>query len=82
MQDDETIESSLLYLPALAFSDVKTITLNQNNISIYLVNEDNNEQQTLLARLDNVDLSELSHFILIADEHPDVLGNYILTLIE
>lgn len=82
VQDDETIESSLLYLPALAFSDVKTITLNQNNVSIYLVNEDNNEQQTLLARLDNVDLSELSHFVLIADEHPDVLGNYILTLIE
>ncbi|MDN4501970.1 hypothetical protein QX776_06135 [Alteromonadaceae bacterium BrNp21-10] len=83
VKEDETIDTADEYITGLSFADVNSKVLTSNSYNILLVHEDDNTNQvTLLARMDNVTLGATSELILIADEGDESAGDYELTLIE
>lgn len=78
--ENETIETAGISIKSLSFAELQSKTLTTGEISVYLVHENQSGQQTLLARLDDIDLETVANFILIADEG-EVDGDYVLSLI-
>jgi hypothetical protein len=82
VKSDETIDTATEYALSIDFSERYSRTLNSNYYTILLVNENDNEQKKLLARLDDVYLETTAGLVLIADDADPSIGGYKLTLLE